>query len=218
MSTLSRREREREQRREAILDAAEGVFFSQGLDAPMEEIAAQAGIAKGTLYLSFSSKDDILLMLVSRALARLTAMFEEAARIDGGVRARILAFGEAYQRFAMTQPDYFRLLTDLSSGAPRAQASDEVRAIVREGSDRAWRAITGMLQESIDAGRLRDDLTAFEMATILWSASTGVLRQIDAMRAIERPGDEGSPFSMQSVDTARIYSATIALLANSLAK
>ena len=56
------------------------------------------------------------------------------------------------------------------------------------------------------------------MATILWSASTGVLRQIDAMRAIERPGDEGSPFSMQSVDTARIYSATIALLANSLAK
>ena len=37
------------------------------------------GIAKGTVYLSFASKDDILLLLVCRGLDRMIAMFDEAA-------------------------------------------------------------------------------------------------------------------------------------------
>ncbi len=218
MHTLSRRERERTLRREALLDVAATVFFEQGFDASIEAIAARAGIAKGTVYLSFASKDDILLLLVCRGLDRMIAMFDEAAASGGDARARVLAFGEAYHRFSTTEPDYYRLLNDMSGTSPLTQAGDDVRAQLRERADAAWSVITCMLQEGIDSGALRGDLTAFEMAMILWSSATGVLRQISTMRAIEDPDHAGSSFSMQTVDTKRIYDATIALLADSLAR
>ena len=49
-------------RRDQILDAAHGVFASRGFkEATVGHIADAAGIAKGTLYLYFKSKDEILL-------------------------------------------------------------------------------------------------------------------------------------------------------------
>ena len=52
MGIAERREREREQRRNTILDAAETVFFSKGINlATMDEVAEEAELSKGTLYL-----------------------------------------------------------------------------------------------------------------------------------------------------------------------
>lgn len=59
MTGLSRRERERKSRREAILDAAERVYRLKGPQATVDEIAEAAEVAKGTVShgktISFSS-------------------------------------------------------------------------------------------------------------------------------------------------------------------
>ena len=58
MLTLKRREKEKEQRRKLILDAAQTLFFSKHYDEiTIEEIAEKAQLAKGTLYLYFKSKE-----------------------------------------------------------------------------------------------------------------------------------------------------------------
>jgi AcrR family transcriptional regulator len=67
-----------EQRRDELLNAAERLFLDQGV-APttVEQITAGAGVAKGTFYLYFASKDDVLAALGDRFaeqhLARMTA-------------------------------------------------------------------------------------------------------------------------------------------------
>lgn len=80
-SSLSRKEAS-SQRRDSILDAARTVFARQGYASTVvEDIADQAGIGKGTLYLYFPSKEKIYL----------DALMEDARRLDDDSRAAMAA-------------------------------------------------------------------------------------------------------------------------------
>jgi TetR/AcrR family fatty acid metabolism transcriptional regulator len=87
---LSLRERQRLEREELILEAAEALLAEKGYHAmAMDEIATRVGIAKGTVYLHFPSKDDLVVALFERELAAFRAVVEEAARAPGTARARL---------------------------------------------------------------------------------------------------------------------------------
>src|SRR5215813_1441938 len=78
----SKRKEATAQRRAAILKAARTVFARQGYASTVvDDIARQADIAKGTLYLYFPSKEQIYL----------AALLEDAQRLDGETRAAIAA-------------------------------------------------------------------------------------------------------------------------------
>jgi AcrR family transcriptional regulator len=56
-----------DERRSQILTAAEGVFTKKGFDeARMDDIAGKTGLSKGTLYLYFKSKDDLIMAILDR--------------------------------------------------------------------------------------------------------------------------------------------------------
>ena len=80
-----RRKAATEQRRCSILQAARAVFARQGYsDTVVEDIAAEAGIGKGTLYLYFPSKEQIYL----------AALLEQARQLDADSRAALAAPGD----------------------------------------------------------------------------------------------------------------------------
>ncbi len=79
MGISQRKEREKEQRRKDIIDAAEKVFFKKGLNnSTMDEVAKEAELSKGTLYLYFKSKEEIHFEIRTRALNILSKMFKKA--------------------------------------------------------------------------------------------------------------------------------------------
>jgi AcrR family transcriptional regulator len=96
MGITERREREKERRRNEILDAAEKVFFSKGITfATMDDIAAAAELSKGTLYLYFNRKQAVYLSITERAIQKLQSMFEQAIMgIPNGIN-KVKAIGEA---------------------------------------------------------------------------------------------------------------------------
>ena len=62
MSNISRREREKQKRRQEIIDAAEKVFFTKGYDkVTMDEIAQKAEVNKALLYYYFKNKETFIL-------------------------------------------------------------------------------------------------------------------------------------------------------------
>lgn len=68
-----------EERRRDILDAALGLFAEHGYrDTTVDQIAARAGVAKGTVYLYFEAKEDLLLALKRRYLEGLTEVLKAA--------------------------------------------------------------------------------------------------------------------------------------------
>jgi AcrR family transcriptional regulator len=86
----SLKERQRQERETLILDAAESFLAAKGYhDTSMEEIAAQVGISKGTVYLHFPSKDDLVLALFERELAHYRQRVEQAATAAASAQVRL---------------------------------------------------------------------------------------------------------------------------------
>ena len=84
------RERQREERAALILEAAQQVFNDKGYyDASIDEIAARAGIAKGTVYLHFSSKEDLVVALFVQQFTEFLAQIEQTIRAALPVRVRL---------------------------------------------------------------------------------------------------------------------------------
>ncbi len=79
MSEPSNRQRRKEARPQELLDAALALFVEKGFAATRsEEVAARAGVSKGTLYLYFPSKEDLLKSAIRQTLS---AEIAEGARI-----------------------------------------------------------------------------------------------------------------------------------------
>ena len=69
MGIAERKEREKQLRREEIVLAAEKIFFSKGFDpSTMDDIAEEAELSKGTLYLYFKNKEELYASLSLRIL------------------------------------------------------------------------------------------------------------------------------------------------------
>ena len=80
MGIIERKEREKEARRNQILDAAERVFQTKGVQpATMDDIAHDAEIAKGTIYLYYRNKDELQLGVMLRAMDMMHESFSDAA-------------------------------------------------------------------------------------------------------------------------------------------
>ncbi len=98
MTTSAVRSAERrESRREALLDAAFDVFTEKGVVASsVDDIVAAAGVAKGTFYLYFRTKDDAIDAVAERVVDGVVQAFEAAAETTGLSPAeRLLALGRS---------------------------------------------------------------------------------------------------------------------------
>lgn len=69
--TRSLKEKQRQEREELILQVAEEVLLEKGYyEASIDEIAARVGIAKGTVYLHFPGKEDLVIAIFNRTMDR----------------------------------------------------------------------------------------------------------------------------------------------------
>jgi AcrR family transcriptional regulator len=102
---LERLEREKKQRRRAIISVARRFFAKQGYDQAMiDDIAQAAGYTKMTIYNYFDSKDDLFIAVVSEAYQKLYEMMNSHLGRDD-VSFEIRSMGEAYLSFFETYPD-----------------------------------------------------------------------------------------------------------------
>ncbi|PIV17880.1 MAG: hypothetical protein COZ15_02540 [Elusimicrobia bacterium CG_4_10_14_3_um_filter_49_12_50_7] len=94
-----------------IIDALKEVIIEKGVrKITAEAIAKKAGIAKGTLYLYFKTKEDMLSALVEDFLKEGEAMVKSAMASDGGAIARLRAFVKADLNFYEKNHRLFRTL------------------------------------------------------------------------------------------------------------
>jgi AcrR family transcriptional regulator len=108
---LGRREQKKRVTRHDLVLAGRELFAEKGLYEPrIEDITQRAGIAKGTLYRYFRSKEDLILAVVSEAFDELGRQIEaglEGARARRDVVERIVA---AHVEFFESNPDLMRIL------------------------------------------------------------------------------------------------------------
>jgi len=180
MGIQERKEREKERRREEILDAAQRVFVDKGLTtATVDDIAIAAELSKGTLYLYFESKEDIYIALMLRGLRLLYGVFNEIISREASVVAILLRMEEAYMEFFNSQRNYFRMLDSAYRPNVHREISEEMRKTYTAESQKNWEQIINVFNRGVRENKIRSDVNPIDMAIIMWSNSTSLMTRID---------------------------------------
>jgi AcrR family transcriptional regulator len=115
LKSTQRREREREELREQILDVAMNILIKEGYDAvTIRRLADEIAYTPGALYSYFKDKEEIIFALVLRAAKHLTSVFRAVESINNPLE-RLWAIGRAYITFAMEHQEYYDLMFIMST-------------------------------------------------------------------------------------------------------
>ena len=130
---------------DALLEAAKAVFATSGVDAPVREIAARAGVGVGTLYRHFPQRSDLVAAVFRREVDACAAAAPELAaeHAPGVALERWL---ERYTRFIATKRG---LVAALHSGDP---AFDALPTYFQE---HLGPALASLLESAAAAGEVR---------------------------------------------------------------
>lgn len=179
MSLDQRREREKQDRRDSILDAAEQIFFAKGFEkSSMDEIARTAQLSRALLYVYFKDKAAIMRGLVLRAGEALRDRFADAiGRSERGAE-QIGLIGMAYYRFSIEMPDYFDVLTQASTFEHLAEEDDQ-SASLQVCARQVMGMMVAALQRGVADGSLSKDRVADPLMTAFYlrGALHGVIMQ-----------------------------------------
>ncbi len=152
-------------KRNAILTAATQVVAEQGAGAPTATIAKLAGVAEGTLFTYFATKDELLNRLYLELKSELSEAMLPPARKSGDARERLRLGWQEYVRWGVSYPQKRKVLAQVG-------VSDRVTEQSKAAGMRTFNEINEILQESIASGALRDRPPAFVGAIMASLAET----------------------------------------------
>ena len=157
-----------------ILDAAKKVFATRGFsDATVDEIAAAAGIAKGTVYLYFNSKKDIYLAALKNGIAELQEKTRATMQSVNGIHAKLRAFVRTRIEYAEANRDFIRIYHSEFGNLTKAPASDgDFQNLYLQQA----KMLQSVLQSAADSGEIRPVRTDFT-AFIIYDMVRGVMTQ-----------------------------------------
>lgn len=219
MGILERKEREKQFRRDTIVSAAEAVFFEKGLRAAtLDEVAERAEVSKGTIYLYFSSKEDLYCSLMTRALSLLLNAFREAGPDDADPAGAIQKLAEAYLKFSREQKYLFKMLSALESPTVNEHVSPGVLAELEEASDKVLSYVATFVQKGIDTGIFRIDVPAHEAVVLFWVSLSGILNLKERSSLLKEEQMIKAESIIGSVDFDGLYGKCRSFLLDFLAK
>lgn len=145
--------------RQRLLDAAVAVFAERGADAEVREIAERAGLAVGTVYNHFPSKEDLLAAVVEEAASQFEAALQGALEEPDEVEALRL-FVRRGLRVAERFGSVMAAALEGQVPLPRSAAHRARRAVLK-------RRIVELIQRGIDTGRFWPGVDAEVVAAML---------------------------------------------------
>ncbi len=143
-----------EEKRTALLDAAVEAVASLGLAAPTAKIARRAGVADGTLFVYFPTKDDLLNQLalfIKEDLSEAVAV--ELAR-NRDVEDWLREFWDRYIDWGLRSPEKYKAMRQL-------EVSDTLTGETRKSARALFSNFDAMVVEGFKAGILREQPTEF---------------------------------------------------------
>jgi AcrR family transcriptional regulator len=142
-----------DERKSQILNAAENVFTKKGLDlARMDDIAEETGLSKGTLYLYFKSKDDLIIAILDRMFQGIFNQLERRLNDHTSATEAINQFTEEairdYKHMLRLMPVAYEFLA-------MAFRNKIVRQALKVYLEKFMDVLEPIIQRGIDSGEFR---------------------------------------------------------------
>ncbi|GEM_PF-2969495 len=186
MGMTERRASKLRAQRERILERAQELFRAEGYErVAMQDIADAAELSKGSLYLQFGNKEEILVALIQDSFARLGALLErESGGTDPAVQ-RLERLARAYLRYAReegNQQDNLWLLARLSPGP-----DSPYQALLREGIERLGGFAARIIEEGQAAGSIRPELEARRVVPLFSFVMSLLVERLSKIQGLVEP-------------------------------
>jgi AcrR family transcriptional regulator len=142
----------------------------------VDDVAARAEVSKGTIYLYFESKEEILAHLLLEGLGLLLSQMEAANRPEKASSAEpaLRALANAYLQFCLSYPNYFRLIMAFDRGRFEESITPELYQQVLDESMRGLDLVARTIHKGIVLEEFHVD-DPWRAAGSVWAALNGVL-------------------------------------------
>src|SRR6516162_2977783 len=160
MGVKERREREKTELRELILDAARELFISEGYEGvSMRKVADRIEYSPTAIYLHFADKQELFRELCHADFAALAEQLNLLAQHPDPVE-RLRQTGLAYIQFGLHYPNHYKLM--FMTAHPAGDLGPKDQEVKGNPEKDAYAMLRHLVQQAIEAGVFRDGYTDAE--------------------------------------------------------
>ena len=175
MGAKERREREKEQRKNQILDTARMLLLEKGINATsINQIAKRAELSVGAIYFYYKNKEDLYAALQVEGLELLSRTITEAVAGEDTPEEKIRAIALAYLQFSLEQKNYFDIINYFLA-TPEPIFPPEMKSQVDEHGNDSLLILTDVIRQGIQDGQFKSRDPRRE-AIIFWSTFHGLIQ------------------------------------------
>jgi AcrR family transcriptional regulator len=174
MGVKERREREKLETRDLILEAARELFLSEGYEGvSMRKVAEKIEYSPTAIYVHFADKEELFRELCRQDFAHLAQVFQSAA-LPQDVVERLKHIGRTYVEFGRQYPNHYKLM--FMTQHPPAEVDESGCEVKGNPEVDAYAFLKHTVQQAIDAGAFRAGIDDAELISqTLWAGVHGVI-------------------------------------------
>lgn len=159
--------------KKAIFQSAIEIFSKAGYNgATMDDIAVNAGVAKGTLYYHFKSKEEIFNYIITNGLEMMRVAVEDAVKAEENILLKIRTMCKFQLELIYENKDFFKVIMSQVWGQELRQV--ELRKCIEE----YLKTIEKFLQEGMDNGVLKNSDSNFMAYTFFGTLFSAAIYEL----------------------------------------
>ena len=174
MGVKERREREKSETRDKILDAARELFVSEGFErVSMRKVAEKIEYSPTAIYVHFEDKQELFRELCHQDYARLAQVFQSSVMSTEPLE-RLRQIGAIYIDFGTHYPNHYKFM--FMTTHPPHEPDEVDREMMGNPEMDAYAFLKWAVQQALDANCFREELKDAELISqTLWAAVHGVI-------------------------------------------
>jgi len=185
MAIYERQLRERERRRQQIIAASKRVFISKGIKATIKDIAEEAELSPGTLYIYFKNKDELYASLSIRLLKHLNLRLQRVReKKELLLEQRIRAIQEALCESYEIDPPVFITLSHLQASETLDNISSDLFEQIMGLLRQSLGSLADIFADKMDADAILDR-DPQQLALIVWALFSGLVLWEESKRSLD---------------------------------
>ena len=176
--SLSRKERERQVRESEVLSAARELFISKGFESTtMEEIAKASEFTKRTVYLYFTSKENLFYAVILSGVRQMFSYIEEEVKAGKNGFEKLAGIRQALYRYMKESPDIFKLMNYTQFVKSDPEGIPNIQELTQYNS-RLFTLFHQLVEEGVKDGSIRADLNMPLEIYALYFMTTGFMNRV----------------------------------------
>jgi AcrR family transcriptional regulator len=176
MGLEDRRKREKDQRRSAILNAARKLFFEKGFRyVTVENIARKAELSKGSIYLYFSSKEEIYTQILLNDIDKFNKKSSLIFQNGKSATELVMDFAFIYVDFFFNDRELFRIMMTFMLHTEDMNLAETVNQHIIEVTNNTVKIIETILQQGIEKGEFPSDINLRLSRNAMWGLLNGII-------------------------------------------